>query len=464
MTPHAPVPGSGAADAAGTGASISGDPVRVSSVPGTGTPVGSPAENPTTAIPRPVALDKPETTLQPAQPTPTPEPDSATVPQEPADHGTIVTWHRANTGPIPVVPGEKASHRWRRILKRAASKTWNDSLFGWSSQAAFWCALSTAPLLLALLGMVGFVAGWYGPDTIQQVEEQVITFLNTIFSSGIVTDLLAPSVHNLLTQGQADVVSVGFVISLWAGSSAISAFVEAITIAYGQHEVRHPVVERFFALGLYLVALICGIFLLPLAAIGPTTLVNLFPPDWRETVSTIVDIAYFPVVGILCIVLLTTLYKVAPKHRHPWKRGIPGAVLATVFFLVGSHGLRIYVSYVTGHGLSYGALATPIVFLLFYYFLAMSIIIGAQFNNATLEYYPPKRSKRQLRAWRRLSAEKFEAEERAHREAVGTGGAPGPDSAVDAPETDNGAEHAWSAEPGPVSSGRGQPLPGRSDL
>ena len=53
-------------------------------------------------------------------------------------------------------------------------------------------------------------------------------------------------------------VSVGLIISLWAGSSAMSAFVESITIAYCQHEFRHPVVERFFALGLYIVALPAG--------------------------------------------------------------------------------------------------------------------------------------------------------------------------------------------------------------
>ena len=61
-------------------------------------------------------------------------------------------------------------------------------------------------------------------------------------------------------------------------------------------------------------------------------------------------------------------------------------------FLVASGGLRLYLSYVYSHGLTYGALATPITFLLFYYFAAMAIIIGAQFNNALLEYYPPRRA------------------------------------------------------------------------
>ena len=57
---------------------------------------------------------------------------------------------------------------------------------------------------------------------------------------------------------------------------------------------------------------------------------------------------------------------------------------------MASFGLRLYLSYVYAHGLTYGALATPITFLLFYYFVSMAIIIGAQFNNAMLEFYPPR--------------------------------------------------------------------------
>ena len=66
------------------------------------------------------------------------------------------------------------------------------------------------------------------------------------------------------------------------------------------------------------------------------------------------------------------------------------ALLAAAVFLVASFGLRLYLSYVYSHGLTYGALATPITFLLFYYFAAMAIILGAQFNNALLEYFPMK--------------------------------------------------------------------------
>ncbi len=268
-----------------------------------------------------------------------------------------------------------------------------------SAQAAFWSALSTAPLLLALLGSVGFIANWFGPDTIGKIREQLDVFLNQLFNQEVAHNLVGNTVDTILRNGHADVVSVGFVISLWAGSSAMSAFVESITIAYGQHEVRHPVAERFFALGLYLMALVAGVFLLPLLAIGPEALPRLVPAGWRPQVGTIVGIVYYPGIAIGLVLLLATLYQMAPKHRHAFKRGLPGAFLAAGVFLVASSGLRLYLTYVYSHGLTYGSLAVPITFLLFYYFVGMAIIIGAQFNNALLEYYPRCRPRREIRKW-----------------------------------------------------------------
>lgn len=328
-------------------------------------------------------------------------PRPATVGYSPAD-ADVVPWHRPGTAPIVVPPG--TTHRWAKVLKRAASKAWGDSLFGMSAEAAFWFTLSTAPLLLALLGSIGFVSSWFGPDTIASVQAQVVTLLRTIFTPEVTETLIEPTVDSILHRGQADVVSVGFVVALWAGSSAIASFVESITIAYGQHEVRHPAAERVFALGLYLFALVIGIFTLPLLAVGPEYLPNFFPDSWHDRVSSIVAIAYYPALGLLLVLALATLYKVAPRHRHPWKRGLPGAVVAAAVFFVSSWGLRTYLGYVTTHGLTYGALATPVAYMLFAYMVGVAVILGAQFNNATLEYYPPRRSKRERRKWQRLEA------------------------------------------------------------
>ena len=64
-------------------------------------------------------------------------------------------------------------NRWRKIVGRTLSKAWADSLFGMSSQAAFWSAMSTAPFLLALLGLSGFFARWlFGPEGMTAIRTQ----------------------------------------------------------------------------------------------------------------------------------------------------------------------------------------------------------------------------------------------------------------------------------------------------
>ncbi len=327
----------------------------------------------------------------------------------PAEHRepSVVTapWHPDGSGPVPTMGGP-VPHRWRRIVARTLGKAWSDSLFGLSAQAAFWCAMSTAPFLLALLGLSSSVTRWlFGPAAIEDLQRRALTFLNTIFNEEVANNLIGDTVNTILSN--ANVISIGLVISLWAGSSATSAFVESITIAYMQHEHRHPALERFFALGLYLAALLAEIVIVPLLAIGPDYLPGLFPESWRGPVDVVLDAIYYPGLALGLILIVTTLYKVAPKRKHAWYRGLPGAALAAVVFLVTSTGLRLYVGYVYSHGLTYGALATPITFLLFYYFMSMAIIVGAQFNNALLEYYPPlaKHQKHDPVASRTVAAE-----------------------------------------------------------
>jgi membrane protein len=86
----------------------------------------------------------------------------------------------------------------------------------------------------------------------------------------------------------------------------------------------------------------------------------------------VLDAVYYPVTGIVMVLALTTLYRIALPHKMPWWRGLPGALLAAVVFLVGVTGLRRYLDWITGTGYTYGALAAPIAFLLGLYFVALA--------------------------------------------------------------------------------------------
>jgi membrane protein len=98
--------------------------------------------------------------------------------------------------------------------------------------------------------------------------------------------------------------------------------------------------------------------------------------------------------------------------RRPWHRGLPGAVLAGLIFVLGGYILRIYINVVSKHAYSYGALAAPIAALLFLFVLALAILLGAEFNATIESMWPAKPTRRERRKARASEQERREAEVR----------------------------------------------------
>lgn len=290
----------------------------------------------------------------------------------------------------------------RRITLRTLSKAWDDGIFAMAAQAAYWQTLSLPPLLLGLLGSTGYVAGWFGPASLATVQHGIIRFAGTIFNHEVVSQFIEPTVADILSRGRAGIISIGFLIALFAGSSAISSLVDSITFAHEQYDIRHPAWQRIFALLLYLAALVVAAITLPLLTIGPTLLGKILPRSWTPALLGAINTFYYPVVLVVIVLGLTTLYKAALPRSLPWHRLLPGAALATLVFTISANILRIYIAAVTSTGYTYGALATPIAFLLFAFLIGFAVVLGAQLNNAIQETYPVHPLQRRKRIQRAL--------------------------------------------------------------
>ncbi len=291
------------------------------------------------------------------------------------------------------------------LLRRTIAASWNDRVLGLSAEAAFWQLLSLPSLLLALIATLGYVSRWLGHNTVNRTEAQLESVFSKAFSSEVVQQLIAPILNQVLHGNRADIVSIGFLIALWAGSSATATFVNTITIAYGMRDMRGAVRSRLLALWLFLGSMLVGVVVLPLLVLGPTLLADIFPRRERATASAVIHAAYYPTIVILLLLGLTTLYHLAPPRRLPWRRGVPGAILAMLIFLGGSAGLRAYITFILSHNHAYGTLAAPVAALLFFFILALGVLMGAEFNAAVEQLSPtPTRTPRVLapRAWRRV--------------------------------------------------------------
>lgn len=274
-------------------------------------------------------------------------------------------------------------HIWR-ITRRTLSKSWDDSIFAESAQAGFWSVLSLPPLLLGMLGSLAYVAPLFGPDTLPTIQHQLISTSSRFFSENVVAEIIEPTVRDIVLGARGEVVSIGFIISLWAGSSAISAFVDSVVEAHDQTPLRHPVRQRFFALGIYVVMLIGVIATAPLLALGPRKIAGYIPDSW----DGFLRFGYYPMLVLALVAAATALYRVALPEPLPTHRLVWGAMLATTVFVVATACLRVYLQYITRTGYTYGALATPIAFLLFAFFLGFAIMMGAELNAAIQEEWP----------------------------------------------------------------------------
>ncbi len=293
----------------------------------------------------------------------------------------------------PVKPSRH--HIWR-ISKRTLSKAWDDSIFSESAQAGFWSVLSLPPLLLGMLGSLAYIAPLFGPDTLSTIEASLISTSGSFFSENIVSEIIEPTISDIVQGARGEVVSLGFVISLWAGSSAISAFVDSVVEAHDQTPLRHPVRQRFYALGLYVIGLVIIIATAPFLALGPLKIAEHIPDSW----DNVLRFGYYPAMALGLVIAVTILYRVSLPRPLPTHRLVIGATLATVVFMLATVGLRIYLSSITRTGYTYGALATPIAFLLFAFFLGFAIMLGAELNNAVEEEWPAGATHTdQLRTW-----------------------------------------------------------------
>jgi membrane protein len=296
-----------------------------------------------------------------------------------------------------------------QVLGRTLAKAWSDRILGLSAEAAFWQVLSVPPLLIGLLGSLGYLGDWIGVDRVQQIEDRLVDLAAEGLTPSVVETLVQPTLNDILGSGRLEVVSLGFLLSLWAGSSATATFMNTVVIAYDQRDVRGPIRTRLMALWLFVVGLVAAVLTLPLLVLGPGVLVSLLPAEYQDTAAVLVNAVYWPVVVIGLILVLCSFYHVTLPRRTPWLRHLPGALLAVGFFLVAAVVLRGYVADILTTALPYGALAAPIAALLYCFLLGMSILLGAELN-ATIEARWPAQQRRHDERRRRRREAKIELE------------------------------------------------------
>lgn len=262
---------------------------------------------------------------------------------------------------------------WKSTIKRTRHEVKSDHLSIVAAGVAYFAFLAIFPGLAALVSIYGLVAD---PAA---VEQQVASMRGVL--PGQAADLIGNQLQRIAagssqTLGWSLVLSI--LLGLWSANKGMKGLVEGLNIAYGEQESRGWFKRTAIQLLLTLGAIVAAIVAIGLVVAMPAVLSFL---GLGSGVRIAVEVVRWLLITALLIVGLAVLYRVAPSRRAPrWRWITPGAILATVLWLIGSVLFSIYVANFGSYAETYGALAAVVILLIWFYLTAFVILLGAELN------------------------------------------------------------------------------------
>jgi membrane protein len=280
------------------------------------------------------------------------------------------------------VPGEDADRPeqipprgWLQVAKRVKDEAKADNASLLAGGVAFFALLSVVPLLVAVLAIWGIFAS--PADATRLIRDLASGLPNS--AQHLVTEQVR-SIASRSNGGLGLTAALSLVLALWSASSGTKHLIEAVNTAYDEQEDRGFVNVRALALALTGGAIAFLLVAIGLIAVVPSALDDAGVPD---ALRVTVEIAIWPVLGLLMILSLAVLYRVAPDRADPkWRWVSWGAVVATLLWLVGSAAFALYASNLGSYDKTYGSLGGVIVLMLWLYITALVVVLGAELNAA----------------------------------------------------------------------------------
>jgi membrane protein len=272
-------------------------------------------------------------------------------------------------------PTDLKAASWWSVLKRTVTEFKEDNLTDWAAALTYYSVLAIFPALIVLVSVLGLIG--------ESATQPLIDNLGKV-APGPAKEILTSAIENLQgSQGAAGVLFiVGLAGALWSASGYVAAFMRASNSIYDIEEGR-PIWKT---LPTRVVLTLVLLVLLAISAIAVTLTGGLAKQvggvlGLSDTAITVWNIAKWPVLLLVVSFMFALLYWAAPNVKHPKFRWVsPGGVLAVIGWVIASLAFAFYVANFGSYNKTYGALAAPIVFLVWLWISNIMVLLGAEFN------------------------------------------------------------------------------------
>lgn len=267
---------------------------------------------------------------------------------------------------------------WQPLVLRTWRNTSQSNVWAHCASVGFFGFLSIFPVMAVFVLIYGLA---FSPAEMQTQ----ISFLR---------QFIPPTVYDVLNARLSELVSstnsqlsfsllLSTVLALYAGSKGIKYLIILINLAFHITQERNFIQGTIRALVLTFAALVVVIVALASIAAIPL-LAGYFP--FPQIAKTIALWSRWPILAIIIFFSFLGLYRFAPnRDTLAFKRLIPGSALATVLWILLSGLFSIYVQNFNNYSAEFGALSAAVVIMMWLYYSAFIVALGAVFNSEIAE-------------------------------------------------------------------------------
>ena len=245
-----------------------------------------------------------------------------------------------------------------------------------AAELAYFTLLSLFPILLVVANVIPLFP-IDAADILPMVETAVPPDIYNV---------LAPILESYLNSSSGGAISIGLITSLWSASKAFNALQNVLNDVYGVEKRNNFIIVRLvsFLVQLAIVAIV-GVLIF-VFVFGEFIL--LFIEDFvgieLDFILQIFSLKWL-VLFIVLILIITMVYFLVPNHRMHIKYALPGAVFATIGWMVLSQAFTLYVQFAGGEAAASATFGVFIVLMLWLYLSAIILLLGALINAVYFE-------------------------------------------------------------------------------
>ncbi|MBO9523048.1 MAG: YihY family inner membrane protein [Nocardioidaceae bacterium] len=264
------------------------------------------------------------------------------------------------------------------LLKTAVQSFLRHQCTDMAAALTYYAVFAIFPAVLAMASLLSVVG------EADSVFSTVHDVLKPLLSDSVLRDV-EPTIHKLThVQGAPVTLAVGAAVALWSASGYVGAFSRAMNRILDVEETRPFWKLRPYMLLVTLVVIVLNAAaLVMIVATGPIAdSVGDKIGIGRDTLR-IWDIAKWPVLAIVVVIVVALLYHATPNRKLGRIRTLtPGAFVALLVWAAASTGFAFYVANFASYNKTYGSIAGVIVGLFWLWLTNVALLFGAELDAA----------------------------------------------------------------------------------